>query len=203
MINKISDNISIFVENHFNLNEKEKSYFNYGLQLILGLLVEAILILFISWVLNIFWPVVFASLSFLVMRPSAGGIHLPTYFLCLVVSILVFILIGIVSVSISLESTYLISWIITITILGLFMLKKYAPADTETMPINDPVQRKKLQKKAIIILLIWSIFAIISTFVFINHHQLILASSLGIMAELVALHPILFSLVKNYLPEHD
>ncbi len=202
MIEKLANLTTNFITKVSDLSTKDKAYLNYGLQLILGVIVEAVIMLSIAYMLNIFWPVFIAALSFLVIRPYAGGIHLPSYLSCMIVTIFVFLLIGLITQVVQFNTILLLLVILLVSIFGLFMINKYAPADTDIIPITDPKQRSLLKQQAQNILLIWTAIAVIATFVQKIPSDLILASSLGIFAQLISTHPIMFYLVKNFLPEH-
>ncbi len=202
MFNKIASIINTHLGNNNYMNKKERAYLQFGLKIFLLLITELIIILFLSYILNIFWPVVFALSSFLFIRPYAGGVHMPSYLLCMLVSLLIFLGIGIISISINLNIYLLITWIITVFTIGYILINKYAPADTDTIPIKDPVQRKLLKAKAIRILFIWFINSLITTLLLPNHLHVIFASSLGILSNIILVHPLLFELVQKYLPEH-
>ncbi|MFW6287687.1 MAG: accessory gene regulator ArgB-like protein [bacterium] len=202
MFKKIAYYLSDLIEKKVDIDKKDAAYFNYGIQIVLSVGLEAAIMLFIAYLLNIFWPVLIASLSFLVIRPYAGGVHLPRYFLCMIVTIIVFLMIGwtVSFVELTLLSTLVIITLITVT--GLVLINKYAPADTKIVPINDPNQRQLLKNKARIVLISWSFLAVISTFLLDHYLHLIMASALGIFAQLISTHPWFFHIIDEYLPEH-
>ncbi|ACL68923.1 accessory gene regulator ArgB-like protein [Halothermothrix orenii] len=203
MIKQVSDSMARYIRKTLNLSERREAYLRYGFQVIIGLLIEIIAILGSAYFLGIFWPVMIALITFLILRPYAGGVHLPRYSLCLIVSLIVFLAIGLISIYITLATPSLIIWLIIITTFSLFMVNKYAPADTEVHPIKEPDRRQKLKNVSFKILTIWFVIASLVTIYFDQYSHLVLASSLGIIAEILVLHPFFYYLVDNYLPEHD
>jgi accessory gene regulator B len=203
MLKKISTYISNFLVKNLELSDKEGNYINYGLQVTLGFLIELISLLFISYILGILMPVLFSSVSFLILRPYAGGIHMPRYSLCLISSLILFIIIGELVQLIHPLIYILYIWLFITLVFGLIMINRYAPADTPQNPIKNEKKRKRLKRISVYILISWFLVSIIFMFINNKYSQLIFAGSLGIMAEVLALHPVLFSLINRYLPEHD
>lgn len=203
MYKKLVDFLSRMITENMELESKEKALFSFGLELVIGVVLEAIILLFLAYLFNIFWPVFIALLSFLVIRPYAGGIHLPTYFSCLIVTLLVFLLIGFIAANIQpgLLTTIIVIFFVAIT--GFIFIYKYAPADTKTIPISDPALRQELKRKAYIVLIAWTILAITAALLFTGYLNLVIAASLGIFSQLISTHPTFFELAERYLPEHD
>lgn len=203
MYKKLVDFLSRMITENMELESKEKALFSFGLELVIGVVLEAIILLFLAYLFNIFWPVFIALLSFLVIRPYAGGIHLPTYFSCLIVTLLVFLLIGFIAAYIQpgLLTTIIVIFFVAIT--GFIFIYKYAPADTKTIPISDPALRQELKRKAYIVLIAWTILAITAALLFTGYLNLVIAASLGIFSQLISTHPTFFELAERYLPEHD
>lgn len=203
MYKKLVDFLSRIITENMELESKEKALFSFGLELVIGVVLEAIILLFLAFLFNIFWPVFIALLSFLVIRPYAGGIHLPTYNSCLIVTLLVFLLIGFIAAYIQpgLLTTIIVIFFVAIT--GFIFIYKYAPADTKTIPISDPALRQELKRKAYIVLIAWTILAITAALLFTGYLNLVIAASLGIFSQLISTHPTFFELAERYLPEHD
>lgn len=203
MFKKITDSLTNLLNKNYNLDTKELAYFNFGLKVVIGVIIEVLIMLTIAYLFNIFWPVLIASISFLVIRPYGGGVHLPTYFSCMIVTLIIFLSIGFITsrVETNLISTLII--ILSVSISGFILLNKYAPADTKTIPISDPEQRKVLKSKAKTILYAWTIISITASFITNKHLDLIFASSLGMFSQLISTHPIFFYIAENYLGEHD
>ena len=128
---------------------------------------------------------------------------MPTYFSCLIVNLLVFLLIGFIAAYIQpgLLPTIIVIFFVAIT--GFIFIYKYAPADTKTIPISDPALRQELKRKAYIVLIAWTILAITAALLFTEYLNLVIAGCLGIFSQLISTHPTFFDLAEKYLPEHD
>lgn len=203
MLKKLADSISRVINENYQLSKKDDAYLNFGLQLWLNLLVEIIVLLIIAYFTGIFWSVLTAIISFLIIRKYAGGIHMPTFISCLIVTLIIFLAIGGITSVIQINQIFLLITIFFISFSGFILINKYAPADTKTIPITDPEQRKFFKIKAKRILAIWTVLAITASLIFKNHLNLILASGLGIFSQLVSTHPFFFYIIENFFPEHD
>lgn len=203
LIKDCSDFLARQFTNRFKLSERESSYLDYGLQLILGYLLELVFILLIGYLLGVFWPLVVAHFCFVAFRQCAGGLHMPTYFLCFTTSLLVFIVIGLLIRFVQPGLPALFIWLFVVTLLSILLVNKYAPADTEIIPIKDPVLRKKLKKRAQQVITGWFILSLLLIYIFPASQQLVFAGSLGILAELPSLHPFFYGLIDRYFPAHD
>ena len=203
VIKDCSDFLARQLTNRFKLSERESSYLDYGLQLILGYLLELVFILLVGYLLGVFWPLAFAHFCFVVFRYYAGGLHMPTYFLCFTTTLLVFIVIGLLIRFVLPGLTAMFICLFVVTLLSILLVNKYAPADTEIIPIKDPVLRKKLKKRAQQVITGWFILSLLLIYIFPASQQLVFAGSLGILAELPSLHPFFYGLIDRYFPAHD
>lgn len=203
MVKIISKKIANYLSNKLSLSREEASSLNYGCQVIFYLLIEIISLILLSSFLNMFWPVMIALVVFLILRPYAGGIHMPSYFLCYIFSLIVFITIGYLTNLVSIPARYLISWSVFVFILSLLIINKYAPADTAIQPINDPSKRRKLKTISLVIVICWFLISLTLMFSFDNYYKLLFAGSLGLLVEVLALHPLAFYVIDKYFPEHD
>lgn len=202
MFNRISN----VINKHLHSNEfdkKDQAYLRFGLQIILLLSSELLVLLFLAYILNIFWPVTIGIVTFLIIRPYAGGVHMPSFLLCMLISLLFFLSIGFIALSLSFNTISVILWLILVFISGLLMINKYAPADTEVMPIKEPQQRRLLKNKSRKILIGWLIISLLITLLLPKQLYLVFAGSLGILAEIILMHPFSFKFVQKYLPEHS
>ncbi len=203
MLNKIVNLLSNIISKDTDLNSKDKAYLYFGLQLYLILMVETVILLLIAYFLNIFWPVLTAGLSFLIIRKYAGGVHLPTFNSCLIVTLVIFLGIGGLSTVIKINQIFLLVIITIVSISGFILINKYAPADTRTIPITDPELRRIYKAKAKKILTVWIFLSIAASLLFSDRLDLILSSSLGIFSQLLSTHPFFFHIIVKYLPEHN
>ena len=133
----------------------------YGLQVIIGELPKGIIILVIAYLLGIFK---FALISMLIIAPYrcvSGGFHVKTHIGCIINTFMLYGGTAILAKYIVLQgiSKYIIASVIWI--FCMIMLKLYAPADTENVPILRKQERRQKQLQSYIILTIEFIIALI------------------------------------------
>lgn len=134
------------------IDDERAEIIMYGLQNIIGELPKGIIILLIAYFLGIFKLTLIAMLIIAPYRCFSGGIHLKTHIGCIINT---FILYGGTAVLgkyaiLTGMTKYVLG--ITIWIFGMIMLKMYAPADTENVPILRKKERRQKQIISYIIL---------------------------------------------------
>ncbi|MFW6308717.1 MAG: accessory gene regulator ArgB-like protein [bacterium] len=173
-----------------NLTSKNTSDLQYGLEILIRFLLEFILVVFLAYQLNILHFVFPALFSFIILRRKAGGAHNSKYILCILSTVVVFNGIGYLTQTINFTTTFLLFWLIFTALLGIIFITKYAPADTEKIPITDKQQRKTQKRKSMIIFLSWFLLSLIFYVFPIMDTKIVFAASLGILAEIISLHPL-------------
>lgn len=132
------------------IDDERAEVINYGLQNIVGEIPKIFLLFIIALVLGMFKEVLFMFLVLTPYRGASGGFHLKTHLGCIVGTTAFYCGIVLLSQHIILEdiTKYIligIGWIF-----GMFMIKLYAPADTENVPILSKKDRKRKQMIAYI-----------------------------------------------------
>ncbi|WP_427337906.1 accessory gene regulator B family protein [Caloranaerobacter sp. DY30410] len=142
MINleKISESLTNSICRHSNFDQKQKTQIYYGLQLILGILIEFFVVFIISLILNITDFVITMMFSSLALRIFTGGAHCTSYDRCLAFTVIVYIFFSMLVKISFLPYISLIVLTIVIIILGFVIIN------------NIKMQFKNI---GIIILLIW------------------------------------------------
>lgn len=134
------------------IDDERAEIIMYGLQNIIGELPKGIIILLIAYFLGIFKLTLIAMLIIAPYRCFSGGVHMKTHIGCIINT---FILYGGTAVLgkyaiLTGMTKYVLG--ITIWIFGMIMLKMYAPADTENVPILRKKERRQKQIISYIIL---------------------------------------------------
>lgn len=127
------------------INDEKAEVINYGLQNIIGELPKTFLVLIIALFLGIWKETLLTFFLLIPYKNASGGFHLKTHLGCIIGTTLFYCGIAILSKSIIL--TEIIKYILIgcIWIFGMIMIKLYAPADTENLPILTKKERKKNQ----------------------------------------------------------
>lgn len=128
----------------------------YGLVGIYLTITKIMIILLVAWFLNIIPEVIIFMIIFNIIRTCSFGLHATKSWICLLTSMLIFILMPIVCKNIVLS--YNIKWLISIT--TIFFIFKNSPADTYKRPIINPKRRMVYKLLSTIIAIIFSILAI-------------------------------------------
>ena len=134
------------------IDDERAEIIMYGLQNIIGELPKGIIILLIAYLLGIFKLTLIAMLIIAPYRCFSGGIHLKTHIGCIINTFILYGGTAVLGKYIILTgiAKYVIG--ITIWIFGMIMLKMYAPADTENVPILRKKERRQKQIISYIIL---------------------------------------------------
>lgn len=127
------------------INDEKAEVINYGLQNIIGELPKTFLVLIIALFLGIWKETLLTFFLLIPYKNASGGFHLKTHLGCIIGTTLFYCGIAILSKSIILTGIVKYILIVFIWIFGMIMIKLYAPADTENVPILTKKERKKHQ----------------------------------------------------------
>ena len=146
----------------------------YGLQNIIGELPKIFLIFIVSYLLGIMQLTLISFIVIVAYRSFSGGIHMKTHISCIIYTLLLYCGTAILGKYIIIEgiAKYIIG--ISCWLFCMIMVKLYAPADTENVPILRKKERKQKQILAYIVLTIEFIIALtvnipsVTTIIFIG-----------------------------------
>ncbi len=124
----------------------------YGLQNIIGELPKGIIILIIAYILGIFKLTVISILIIAPYRCVSGGVHMKTHIGCIIYTLLLYSGSSLLGKYIVLTGNAKIMLTIVAWIFCMIMIKLYAPADTENLPILRKKERKQKQILSYIII---------------------------------------------------
>jgi len=99
----------------------------------------------IAYVLGIFKWSLFTFLALFPYKGASGGVHLKTHIGCLTFTTIFYCIIPFISQHFIMPSIIKYVVIFAVWIFGMIMIKLYAPADTENVPILNLKVRKKKQ----------------------------------------------------------
>ena len=144
------DKICTFLTNRIRkempeIDEQRAEIIYYGLQNIVGEIPKIFIMLAIAYLLGIFKWALFTFLALFPYKGASGGVHLKTHLGCITFTTIFYCLIPFIS------QYFVLPWGIKaiiigcIWIFGMIMIKLYAPADTENVPILNKKERRKKQ----------------------------------------------------------
>ena len=144
------DKICMFLTNKIRkempeIDDEKAEVINYGLQNIIGEIPKIFIMLGVAAILGIFPLALFTFIVLFPYRGASGGVHLKTHIGCIIFTTLFYCAIPYVSQYFVLEG--IIKYIVIgfVWIFGMIMIKLYAPADTEAVPILAKKDRRRKQ----------------------------------------------------------
>jgi len=163
--------------------------FSYGIMVYLGALVKGASLVLIASLLGVLTPSLIITLTFSSFRIIAGGAHLKTFNLCLIVSLLQFIG-GAFIVQRYQSWLYINTWYLFIfcIVSSVYIIIRYVPRDTANKPITEKLEIMKFKKWSFLYLLGWAI--IMTVFLLLNLQLIVIASCFGLLMELFSISKI-------------
>ena len=149
------DTICTFLTNRIRkeipeIDDDRAEVINYGLQNIVGEIPKIFLLFIIAGILGMLKEVLFMFIVLIPYRGASGGFHLKTHLGCIVGTTAFYCGIVFLSQHVILEGITKYILIGITWIFGMVMIKLYAPADTENVPILSKKDRKRKQMIAYI-----------------------------------------------------
>lgn len=163
MIEKLCNKLTKKIQNKMpEINDERAEVINYGLQLVVGEVPKTFALLAIAYAFGVLKLSILALLFIMPYRTFSGGVHLKTHIGCIVATSLSYIGNAVLSKNIIIEPIYIKYILISaIWIFSMIMIKLYAPADTEAVPIlrkKDRDLKRKLSYITMTLTLVISIF---------------------------------------------
>lgn len=174
------------------IDDEKAEVINYGLQNIVGEVPKIFLLFIIAFILGILKEVVFMFLVLTPYRGASGGFHLKTHLGCIFGTSIFYCGVVFLSQYIVLEEVTKYILIGIVWIFGMIMIKLYAPADTENVPILSKKDRKKKRILAYSTYSIGLIFAM-----FINDNVISNILLFGNLVQTLSITRIAYRLTKN------
>ena len=163
MIEKLCNKLTKKIQNKMpEVDDERAEVINYGLQLVLGEIPKTLVILIIACALGVLKLSILALMFVMPYKTFSGGVHLKTHIGCIIATSLFYVGNAYISKSIVIEPMYLkYIFIILVWIFSIIMIKLYAPADTEAVPIlrkKDRDLKRRLSYLTMSLTLIVAIF---------------------------------------------
>lgn len=162
MVDKICDYLTnkIRKENQ-EIDDERAEIINFGIHLIIGEIPKFFIIMGIAYLLGILDLTILSYFLVLPFRGASGGFHLKTHIGCILGSVAFFSGIALLAKYIILAdmAKYILTFVVWV--FGMIMVKLYAPADTESIPIISKKERKNKKILSYILLTISIIISLI------------------------------------------
>ena len=125
------------------VDDERAEVINYGLQLVIGEIPKTFILILIAYVLGVLKLTILALLLIMPYKTFAGGVHLKTHIGCIIGTTIFYTGNAFMSKYIVIEPIYIKYILISaIWVFSMIMIKLYAPADTEAVPILRKKDRK-------------------------------------------------------------
>ena len=161
MIDKICEFLTNKIRKEMpDIDEERAEVIFYGLQNIVGEIPKIFITLGIAALLGIFDLTFYTFLILMPYKAFSGGFHLKTHIGCIICTTAMYCGIALLSKYIFLTEITKYILIALIWIFGMWMVKLYAPADTENVPILRKKDRRKKQILSYIALTIGLVVAL-------------------------------------------
>ena len=126
-----------------DVDDERAEVITYGLQLLFGEIPKMFIMAGIAWALGVFkWTLITFALM-LPYRMYSGGFHLKTHIGCIIGTSLMYIGNAFISQFAIIPTLYKIIFAVCVFVFAVAMIYKYAPADTEDVPVISKKERKK------------------------------------------------------------
>lgn len=126
-----------------DINEEKAEILDYGLHLIIGEIPKVFIMIGLAFLLGVGALSILAFLLILPYRSFSGGFHLKTHLGCILCTTSFYAGTALLSKYITLTEPVKYIAIIAVWIFGMIMIKLYAPADTENVPVISKKERRK------------------------------------------------------------
>lgn len=143
------------------IDDERAEIIMYGLQNIIGELPKGIIILVIAYLCGILKLTLISMLIIIPYRSFSGGVHVKTHIGCIINTFVLYAGPAILAKFFVFQgvSKYIIAFLVWT--FCMIMIKLYAPADTENVPILRKQERKQKQIFSYIVLTIEVIIAVV------------------------------------------
>lgn len=188
-IEKCAYSCAKFIQVNRGQTHEDRATLYFGFQAVFGDVVKFLVIAFLSMILNSFIATLILTLSFILIRSYAGGIHMDTEGSCLLMSICLLVIPG---ATINYTYKYLSVVAICILCLVIFVIsficvKIYAPIDCINRPITEQSEISKFKHNSILCLIILLFITIIC--ILLKQNLIATAIFIGVLMETCTIVP--------------
>ena len=175
-----------------DIDDERAEIICYGLQLLLGEVPKMFITLVVAYMFGILKLTIIMVLVLMPYRAFSGGFHLHTHIGCIISTTLYYCCIPKISIYFYLNIQTEIFFVLCALIFGIIIIKKYAPADTENVPI---LREKERKQKRILSYITYIIGLTIALFIKDNVVSNIII--FGYIIQTIMITPVAYKLTKN------
>ncbi len=162
MIDKITQSLTNRIRKEMpDVDDERAEVINYGLQILLGEFPKIFVMLAVAYLLGVFKLTLITFFILMPYRTFSGGFHLKTHLGCIITTCAFYCGTALLAKYIVLSNIAKYIIITLLGIFGIFMIKLYAPADTENVPILNKKVRKQKQILSYVFFILGLVIALI------------------------------------------
>lgn len=176
-----------------DIDEERELIINFGVRLIFGELPKILILFIIGFLLSMGWQTLLLFFLIAPYRSFTGGIHLKTHLGCMITTSILYLLPIILSKYILISDKnilYILAGLITI--FSIIIIARYAPADTENIPI---LSKKEIKSKKIMSYI--ALVILLSIIIFNPYKQFSYMIIYAIFLQNLTVLPISYKLTNN------
>ena len=194
MIEKICNALTNKIRKEIpEIDDERAEIINYGLQLVIGEIPKFFIIFALAYCLGVLKLTLLSFLFIMPYRMVSGGTHLRTHFGCIMATSIFYIGNAVISKNLVWDTMF-IKYLVVFMIwtFSMFMIKKYAPADTQDVPILRKKERKQKQILSFIFATATLIIGVLVKNTIISNLLII-----GVFLQTITITEFMYKLTKN------
>lgn len=175
------------------IDEEKEMVITFGVRILFGEMPKILLLIIIGFLLNVGWYILLMFLLLAPYRSFTGGFHLKTHLGCMLTTTILYLSPILIAKYLPIDQNYILYFLtFIIGVMSIIFIIKYAPADTENIPILSKKERKTKRIKAYIFLPILLAIIVFSPDKIISYMLLY-----GIFLQNLTIMPIAYKLTNN------
>ncbi len=175
------------------IDEEKEMVITFGVRILFGEMPKILLLIIIGFLLNVGWYILLMFLLLAPYRSFTGGFHLKTHLGCMATTTILYLFPILIAKYLPINQNYILYFLtFIIGTMSIIFIIKYAPADTENIPILSKKERKTKRIKAYIFLPILLAIIVFSPDRIISYMLLY-----GIFLQNLTIMPIAYKLTNN------
>ena len=161
-IEKIALNLSTRLGNKLDKGEEEKAILNYGLFIIMHTFIGIIITLLVGLITGMLIEILLITITSALFKRYTGGVHASTPEICLIIGVILSLILSIFCrfIVINIDINKIVFAGMIIIAFSYYMIYYNCPVSSKNKPLKNEKTRKKLKKKAFILLNIYTILLI-------------------------------------------
>jgi len=175
------------------IDDERAEIINYGLQLVIGEIPKFFIIFALAYCLGVLKLTLLSFLFIMPYRMVSGGTHLHTHFGCIMATSIFYIGNAFISKYLVWNNMFIKYLIVfLIWVFSMLMIKKYAPADTQDVPILRKKERKLKQILSFVFATVTLIIGVLVKNIIISNLLII-----GVFLQTITITQVMYKITKN------